>query len=109
MSLYGQENTETKKEKNKIVTVYWAKTSSVDVSFNELSSLVLIGEDNVQVKSFKVKIPGIPTHSVNGNKLTDGIIKKIKGLKKEKSFMIFSANINPKDVHGSKPVFFVIK
>jgi len=107
-SAFAQENIETKKDENKVVTVYWAKTSSVDIDLDELSDLVLIDEDDIPIESFKFKMPGIPTHSVNGNKLTTTIIESIKGFKKEKSFMIFSANISPKDVHGSKPVFFSI-
>jgi len=108
-SAFAQENIEIKKEESKKVTISCNKKSSLDIRIDELSDLILIGADDVQVKDFKLKMPGTPTYSVNGNKLTDTIIRKLKGLKKEKSFMIFSANICPGDVHGSKVVFFTIK
>jgi len=106
---FAQEKIESEKAENKIVTVYWSKQSSIDIRIDELSDLVFLGEKNVQVKSFKLKIPGIPTHSINGNRLIDGVIRKIKGLKKEKTFMVFGANLCAEDVYGSKPVFFSIK
>lgn len=83
-SAFAQENIETKKDENKMVTVYWAKASSIDIGLDELSDLVLIGEDNIPIKSFKFKMPGIPTHYVNGNKLTTTINREDKRFEKGK-------------------------
>lgn len=93
------------KEEEITTIISCSNKDKITVDINDLSKLSFVNNLIERVTHFKLKLPGSPTISVNGNKLSSKHIGLIRTLKEGESIMVFSAKPCEGNVNGSKPLF----